>query len=438
MAEVFVAVHTGVAGFERPVCVKRILPVHAADAEFRKLFVREATIAGGLSHANIVQVFDAIEDRTHLAIVMELIDGLDLRDLLLQLRQRGVQMSESAIAYVAGQVLLALRFAHRHGVVHRDVSPHNLLVSRHGEVKLADFGVAKAMLFQATRTGELKGKLAYMSPEQARGEKVDFRSDLYSLGLVLYELSTQQRFFEGESQGELFAKVARAPAPDLGGISSSLGRLLGSLLAPDSAQRFASAEEAIGALPPWTEVGPAGALELTSLLSRVERSSPEMGAAPGTPTPTPAPSSGESEGGTDVLPSRARRGPERPVVPGDPNAPTATREDDVEMALALAPTSRFQRGEPVGEHLVPPTQILDESPVAPPQPGAGGRQRTQGPSRSLLVVVLLAAVFLILVILLSGWLVLALVPRSPQRGEGIGDGSRSEGHPSGVVATERE
>ncbi len=170
MAEVFAAEHGGAAGFGRPVCVKRILPDLTADEEFRRLFVREARVAGHLTHSNIVQVFDCIEDGQSLAIVMELIDGLDLRDLIRKLRTRGETLPEPLVAYVAGQLLSGLGFAHRQQVVHRDVSPHNVLLSREGEVKLADFGVAKVMItIYETKTGDLKVKIPYMSPEQVQG-----------------------------------------------------------------------------------------------------------------------------------------------------------------------------------------------------------------------------------------------------------------------------
>lgn len=270
MAEVFVAAHVGAAGFERSVCVKRIRPELAGDAGFRELFVREAAMAGQLSHANLVQFHDCVELDDTFALIMELVDGMDLRALVRHLQKRGRSAPEPIVAHIAGQLLCGLRYAHHHRVVHRDISPHNVLVSRQGEVKLADFGVAKAMLTQATRTGDLKGKIAYMSPEQALGGDVDHRTDLYSAGLVLFELLTARRYFPRVSHQELLGIVSRAPHPHLDGVDPELARVVEGLLQPNPSDRIQSAEEALQELPSWPSIGPFGAVELTRFLEEIQ------------------------------------------------------------------------------------------------------------------------------------------------------------------------
>ncbi len=268
MAEVFTAVRRGASGFQRTLCVKRVLPQYAADAEFRELFSKEALLAGQLCHSNIVQVVDCVEDGSSLALVMERVDGMDLKALILRLRARGVPPSLPVAAYIAGQVLNGLAYAHNRRIVHRDISPHNILVSREGEIKITDFGVAKLMFTLATRTNGLKGKLAYMSPEQASGGAIDRRTDLYSLGLVLYELLTGERFFARKSRHDLLRDVIRARQPRMELAGPELAPLVERLLAPNKERRFPSAREALNALPAWPEVGPAGSLLVADLVNR--------------------------------------------------------------------------------------------------------------------------------------------------------------------------
>lgn len=351
MAEVFSAAHLGAAGFERTVCIKRIIPELAGDGEFRALFIREAKVAGHLCHSNLVQVFDCIEDGPTLAIVMEMVLGMDLRDLARIMARRQESLPHGLVAYISGQVLTALSYAHFKKVVHRDVSPHNILLSQRGEVKLADFGVAKAMLSQATRTGDLRGKLAYMSPEQAMGNPVDHRTDLYSLGLVLYELIRGERFFRAESQAELIGAVTHAKQPKLDGVDEKLATVVETLLAPDAGDRFQTAEEATLHLPPWEVIGPAGGVELRMLLEKLEpdhrallREAIEHTPASNVPISGQDPTELAAE--TEIVPGSVDSDRmERPVIPGPRNAPTATREDDVRQAIGMLPTDQFDKLE---------------------------------------------------------------------------------------------
>jgi len=183
MAEVFLAKAYGAHGFEKTLAIKRILPELASDPEFAARFIAEAKVAVRLSHANVVQVFDFGRIGESLFIAMEFVDGLDLAALLRRFKEEHRQVPLSAAFHVAIEIIRALDFAHSHNVVHRDVSPSNILISRAGEVKIADFGIAIAA--SSHRGGgagprKVMGKWRYMSPEQARGDSLDTRSDLFS------------------------------------------------------------------------------------------------------------------------------------------------------------------------------------------------------------------------------------------------------------------
>ncbi len=299
MAEVWEGRYAGAAGFERPICIKRILPHAATDPEFREMFVKEAKLAGKLNHSKLVQVFDCIEHGEDLSLVMELIDGGDLTGLIKSLD--GKPMPVELVAHIGGEILEGLAYAHERRIIHRDISPHNILLSRHGEVKIADFGIAKAFVTHATMTGKLKGKLAYMSPEQLSTKGIDYRTDLYSTGLVLYELLTGNRFFEKTTQQRLIQLIAEAKRPKLTGIDPALAVVVERLLEPDPELRFGSAEEAIAAMPPWKSVGPLGARELGRMVRHVQESSKESEPAP----PQLEPTAIDNEP-TEVLPRRDR------------------------------------------------------------------------------------------------------------------------------------
>ena len=216
MAEVWKARLRGVEGFEKILALKRILPNIAEDKEFITMFIDEAKISVQLTHANIAQTHDLgkIDDSYYIA--MEYVPGKDLRALYDRARKRKQHLPVPLICYAVAKVSDALDYAHRkkdpHGVdlsiVHRDISPQNALVSYDGEVKLIDFGIAKAASKASqTQAGILKGKFAYMSPEQIRGAPLDGRSDIFALGTVLYELLTGERLFSGESDFQTLENV---------------------------------------------------------------------------------------------------------------------------------------------------------------------------------------------------------------------------------------
>jgi serine/threonine protein kinase len=216
MAEVFRAKKGGVEGFEKTVALKRILSHLSDNKEFVDMFINEAKLVSGLSHPNIVAIFDLGRIERSYYIAMEYVHGRDLRTILRRAKERGVAVPRPLAAYVIARTAAALEYAHRKRdeagepmrIVHRDVSPQNILLSFEGDVKLTDFGIAKAAS-KATITdkGALRGKLLYMSPEQAWGKPMDRRSDIFSLGIVLYETLTGQKPFLGTSETSILDTV---------------------------------------------------------------------------------------------------------------------------------------------------------------------------------------------------------------------------------------
>jgi hypothetical protein len=301
------------------VAIKRILPHLSANDEFVRMFIDEAKLAAQLSHPNIVQIHDLGKARGAYYIAMEFVDGRDLRSLLRRMRETRRPMPEVLAAGVTLKIAQALDYAHRkRGVddqelrlVHRDVSPQNILVSFDGAVKLADFGIAKAAT-QGTQTqgGALKGKLLYMSPEQALGLPLDGRSDLYSLGLLLAELLTGERAFQADSELGVLEKVRQGKVLDPRSVNPALspemGAILNRLLAKGVNQRYASArnlerdlEAFLGKrggepspedLAEYVQVLLKGTREeLEGLLDRVyPLPEPVPAAGPGSPPPDPA------------------------------------------------------------------------------------------------------------------------------------------------------
>ena len=194
----------------RRVAIKILNGRHANDDQFIERFRREAKNAAALNHPNIVSIYDRGNAEDTYYIAMEFLDGRTLKELIVG---RGAAPINVAIEY-ARQILSALRFAHRHGIVHRDIKPHNVLVDGEGRVKVTDFGIARAGTSQMTETGSIVGTAQYLSPEQARGGEVDPRSDLYSLGIVLYELLTGKTPFDGDTPVEIAMKhLSNAPQP---------------------------------------------------------------------------------------------------------------------------------------------------------------------------------------------------------------------------------
>lgn len=222
MAEVWRARAYGMAGFEKILVIKRVLDTLSKDQEFIRLFIDEARIAVQLLHVNIVQVFDLGQVDGSYYMAMEYVHGLDLARLISRAKPIGPFPTPLAL-FITSEVLKALQFAHERTdeagnplhIVHCDISPQNVLVSYSGEVKITDFGISRAA-FQASGLHEvIRGKYAYMSPEQVDGKPLDGRSDLFSLGIVLYEMLTGRRLFKAKTREETLARVRRAEVPSL-------------------------------------------------------------------------------------------------------------------------------------------------------------------------------------------------------------------------------
>ncbi len=251
MAEVFRAKMFGVEGFEKIVAIKKILPEVAEDAEFIRMFIDEAKIAVQLSHPNIVQILELGKIDDAFFIAMELVHGKDLKTIRKRLKKVELLMSVEQCAYIVSQVCDGLDYAHRKtndkmqpiNIVHRDISPQNMIVSYEGNVKLIDFGIAKAKSKSTkTQAGMLKGKFSYMSPEQVTGQPIDRRSDIFSLGVVLYEMLTGKRLFLGKNDVETLEKIRKAevPPPSVfnSKITEEMDRIVLKALAKDRDERY--------------------------------------------------------------------------------------------------------------------------------------------------------------------------------------------------------
>ena len=251
MAEVFLAKAFGVAGFERLLVIKRILPHMAEDREFIDMFVDEARIASTLNHSGIAQILELGQEDGAYFIAMEFIHGRDLGRLQERLRKNNRVMPIPIAVLVVSRLCEALEYAHRKTdsagnslrIIHRDVSPGNVLISYDGDVKLIDFGIAKAQnRMGRTTAGTLKGKFGYMSPEQVRGLPLDHRSDIFAAGIILYELLTGERLFAGESDFGTLEKVRNAtvipPSTYNRRIPRELERLVLRALAREPEERY--------------------------------------------------------------------------------------------------------------------------------------------------------------------------------------------------------
>jgi tRNA A-37 threonylcarbamoyl transferase component Bud32 len=256
MAEIYLARAAGIHGFEKYVVLKRILPQYAADEEFVRMFLKEARVAATLDHANIAHVYDIGQTGGVYFFTMEYLHGEDLRWIMRELHRRGaVPPLEHAVAAAIGAAS-GLHFAHEKkgpdgrslGIVHRDISPSNVIVTYDGSVKVVDFGVAKISADpEMSRRYSLKGKLAYMSPEQLHNRPVDRRSDLFSLGVVLYEITTGARLFKGANEVETMRMVLEGavPLPSVvaPGYPAELERIVLRALEPDPDQRYQTARD---------------------------------------------------------------------------------------------------------------------------------------------------------------------------------------------------
>jgi serine/threonine protein kinase len=270
MGEIFLARLEGAAGFEKLFVIKRILPHLAGDSRFRAMLISEARIAARMSHANICQVYELAESDHELYIVMEYLEGITLLALLRKYAHQKRQLPFGFIAGVVHQVSEGLHYAHelreRNGdlmsVVHRDVTPSNLFLTESGVAKVHDFGVAKAKDSTATESGAVKGKFAYMAPEQLAGHEVDRRADIFALGVVITEMISGRRLFQRKTDYLTFQAVMEKPLPDFRRhrpeLPEAMVPILNRALARDPAERYATVRELDTAVSdvfgrPWGE-----------------------------------------------------------------------------------------------------------------------------------------------------------------------------------------
>lgn len=256
MAEVFLAEATSVQGFKKRVAIKRVLPHLASHTNFIGMFLDEARLGARLSHANIVSVFDIGSSDNSFFIVMEFIDGTNLKKIMETLRLKREAFPLKDVIYIAMEACRGLSYAHELRdddggpleLVHRDVSPPNILVSRRGEVKVTDFGLAKARTqLERTDPGVVKGKFSYLSPEAATGQEVTERADVFALGVCIWEMLAGRRLFLGDTDYETVQAVSAAQVPSLVGdhpeVDPEFEEILMRSLARDPEQRFESARE---------------------------------------------------------------------------------------------------------------------------------------------------------------------------------------------------
>ncbi len=257
MAEVFRAKQLGYQGFEKIVAVKRILPHYAQSKRFKKMFMEEASLSATLEHPNITHVYKNGESGGYLYLVMEFIDGRNLRQFMAKAKETNTQIPLEISCFIVSEMLKGLEYAHTRidqqtgaplNIVHRDISPQNIMLSYEGSVKLVDFGIAKAASStEVTQGGTLKGKFSYMSPEQAFGNLIDRRSDVFSAGIILWEMLTQTRLYSTEDEIKTLEKAREAvippPSDIVGYVPATLEKIVLKALERDVLLRYASSLE---------------------------------------------------------------------------------------------------------------------------------------------------------------------------------------------------
>ncbi|HTJ43504.1 MAG TPA: serine/threonine-protein kinase [Kofleriaceae bacterium] len=373
MAELYKARATGQHGFEKLVAIKKILPHLAADASFVEMFLDEARITAQLDHPNIVQVFELGTDSDTPYIAMQFVDGLDVLALLRECSRTQIRLPPELAARIAHDVLEALDYAHTArdssgrvlGVIHRDVSPGNVLVSRRGDVRLTDFGIARAAERQhKTEAGTLKGKYGYMSPEQVHGGELDARSDLFSVGILLAEMIMARRLFTAPSDLDTLLMVRDARLERLhknaDDFPLELRVICEKSLSREPSDRFANAAEMRDAIALWMrDQRGTGARDLAEFVMRVE-GAPTDGVVVAEPAAEFATLSGPSTRMTHEKAAAEARVARQEFIGGVPEgAPRAEITDDSSSGYIVV-----EERESSGKH--GPTETGDfrgESPI---------------------------------------------------------------------------
>jgi serine/threonine protein kinase len=256
MAEVFRAESEGLQGFRKQVAIKRVLPHLSSKKKFISMFLDEARLSAQLSHSNCVQVFDIGVGDSAYFIVMEFVDGANLKAIIEHIKKTGKDFPVEAAVHISLEICKGLAYAHEltdpNGVplyiVHRDMSPPNVLITKHGEVKIVDFGLAKAnSQLEKSEPGIIKGKFSYLAPEAAMAQEVDARTDIFAVGIILWELLAGQRLFLGDTDFQTVKKVQAAVVPSISQINKKvppdLEKIIARALARDPAQRYANARD---------------------------------------------------------------------------------------------------------------------------------------------------------------------------------------------------
>ena len=280
MADVFLAVSRGPMGFNKLVVIKRLRPALAEEAAFRQMFLDEARLAARLNHPNVVHTYEVGEHHGIYFIAMEYLEGQSLNKVIKEAVKRGDRIDPMYCARIVADAVAGLHHAHELrdydgrplNIIHRDVSPHNIFATYDGHVKLVDFGIAKAALSSTeTEVGVLKGKVAYMAPEQAMGGPIDARADLFAMGIVLWELLTQQRLMTGDSAANTLHRLMNLSIPRVSsvmpGIDPHLDAIVAKALEKEPDRRFQSGAEMRDALEGW--IGSTGRLVKQDDVGRV-------------------------------------------------------------------------------------------------------------------------------------------------------------------------
>ena len=256
MAEIFLARAHSIGGIEKEVAIKRVLPSLTKNKRFVNMFLDEARLSMCLTHANIVQVFDVGRADDTYFIVMEYVNGHNLRRMFQRMSERGYRIPVHYAAFIIMEVCKGLAHAHEQrskdghllGIVHRDISPPNILMSKAGEIKITDFGLAKAVTqLEVTDPGIVKGKFSYLSPEAANGKTVDHRADIFAAGILLWEVLANRRLFLGKSDMETVELIRKAEVPSLSlfnkEVTPEFEKLVEKALTRDPRQRWHSARD---------------------------------------------------------------------------------------------------------------------------------------------------------------------------------------------------
>jgi serine/threonine-protein kinase len=256
MAEVFLAESAGIEGFKKQVAIKRVLPHLSEKKRFISMFLDEARLSASLSHSNVAQVFDiGVGDNAYF-IVMEYVDGADLKAVIEYMKRENQRFPVESACFIAAKICEGLTYAHELSgtdgtqlqIVHRDMSPPNVLITKHGEIKIVDFGLAKATSqLEKSEAGIIKGKFSYLSPEAAQGQDVDARTDIFAVGIILWEMLSGKRLFLADTDFGTVKLVQQAQIPSLRadnpGIPPELEAILARALARDPAKRYHSARD---------------------------------------------------------------------------------------------------------------------------------------------------------------------------------------------------